>query len=469
MTMTKRPNILLLFTDQQRKDSLGCYGNDIAVTPNIDQLANSGAKFEHFFTQSPICGPSRVSLLTGRYCSSHGIGANGPVVPEELLTIQKRLKPYGYKTANFGKLHFLPHSFRDHRDHHPDYGFDEYVISDEPGCYDDPYTEWVKQRAPEQIDAVRTALPSQARRFGRPEYSDRKRDPETPFIFEGDESLTHSSFVTELTRDFIERQEQSRDPFFCIAGYYAPHAPVNPPKRFLDLYKSEDIPLPKVGKSEEVMDKLKGFTDEEWREIRRYYMALVSHVDDCVGNVVQSLKETGQYEDTIIVFVADHGEYLGDHGRVQKGMPGEDVITNVPFIIHYPKGIKPQAYTQLVESVDWVPTMLELAGIPLSRDIQGESLATLMNGQIDSHKSLILTEQFEPNGLRQVSVRDENFRYYSDSDGKELLFDLEADPDELESVDQNPNYAEVLSTMRFKMLQKIQQVAYPNIEKIFAY
>ncbi|MEZ9134356.1 sulfatase [Vibrio sp. 10N.286.52.B1] len=465
----KRPNILLLFTDQQRKDSLGCYGNPLAVTPNIDQLAQGGAKFNHYFTQSPICGPSRVSLLTGQYASAHGIGTNGPVVPESLMTIQKRLKPYGYKTANFGKLHFLPHSFRDHRDHHPDYGFDEYVISDEPGCYDDPYAEWVRQRAPEQLQATRTSLPSQARRFGKPEYSDRKRDPETPFAFDADETLTHSSFVTELTKDFIARQQDARDPFFCIAGYYAPHAPVNPPKHFLDLYDPQNMPLPKVGKEEVVMDKLKHISDKEWQEIRQYYMALVSHVDDCVGQVVESLKQAQLYEDTVIVFVADHGEYLGDHGRVQKGMPGEDVITNVPFIIHYPKGIQASEYSQLVESVDWLPTMLELAGMPIPRDIQGESLAPLMRGVTDQHKSLIMTEQFEPHGLCQVSIRNESCRYYCDSEGKELLFDLTKDPDELTSVASEVAYKDILSEMRFKMLTKVQQVAYPNVEKIFAY
>ena len=112
-------------------------------------------------------------------------------------------------------------------------------------------------------------------------------------------------------------------------------------------------------------------------------------------------------------------------------MPGEDVITNVPFIIHYPKKIKAQSYSQLVESVDWLPTMLDLAGIPVPREIQGQSLLPLMEGQTDQHKPLILTEQFEPNGLRQVSIRDESHRYYCDSEGQELLFDLTLDPDEV--------------------------------------
>nr|WP_086938535.1 sulfatase-like hydrolase/transferase [Thaumasiovibrio occultus] len=467
--MINRPNILLIFTDQQRKDSLGCYGNNIAVTPNIDMLANQGAKFDKFFTQSPICTPSRVSLLTGRYCSSHGVGTNGPVVPEDLLTIQHRLKPYGYKTANFGKLHFLPHSFRDHCEHHPDYGFDERVISDEPGCYDDPYSKWVESVAPESLNEVRTGLPSQAKRFGKPEYSDRKRDPETPFIFEAEEHLTHSGYVTELTKDFLERHQNDSNPFFCIAGYYAPHAPVNPPQRFLDLYKAEDMTIPVVGDDEQVMEKLKGISDPQWQEIRRYYMALVSHVDDCVGQLITTLKETGKYDDTIIVYVSDHGEYIGDHGRVQKGMPGEDVITNVPFIIHYPKKLRSQAYPQLVESVDWLPTMLDLAGIPLPRDVQGTSLLPLMLDQTTEHKSVILTEQFEPHGLRQISIRDENYRYYCDSAGKEMLFDLNADPNEITNVIGKTEYSDTLSTMRFKMIQKIQYAAYPNIEKIFAY
>ncbi|MDV7105097.1 sulfatase-like hydrolase/transferase [Vibrio sp. TH_r3] len=467
--MIKRPNILLIYTDQQRKDSLGCYGNSIAVTPNVDSLAQNGAKFDRFFVQSPICQPSRVSMLTGMYCGAHAIGTNGPTVPEDLMTIQKRLKPYGYKTANFGKLHFLPHSFRDHRQHHPSYGFDEYVISDEPGCYDDPYTEWVKKTAPDQLAATRTALPSQAKRFGKTEYSDRKRDPETPFVFEGDEDLTHSSFVTELTTDFIKRNTNVSDPFFCVAGYYAPHAPINPPKRFIDLYKAKDMSHPIVGDDETVMDKLKHISSDEWLEIRRYYMALVSHVDDCVGQLVTSLKETGQYEDTIIVYVADHGEYIGDHGKVQKGMPGEDVITNVPFIIHYPKQIKAENYSQLTESIDWLPTMLEMAGIPIPLDVQGKSLLPLMSGETVVHKSVILTEHFEPNGIRQVSIRDQKYRYYCDNQDGELLFDLENDPHEVNSVHDIVAYKETLSSMRLKMIRKIQNSAYPNIEKIFAY
>jgi arylsulfatase A-like enzyme len=439
------------------------------VTPHVDELAENGAIFENFFTQSPICTPSRVSLLTGKYCSGHGIGTNGPEVPEDTITIQKRLKPYGYRTANFGKLHFLPHSFRDHTDHHPDYGFDEWVISDEPGCYDDPYSQWVKSVAPNELEGTRTSLPPEAQRFGKPEFSQQPREPENPHVFGADEKYTHSSFVAELTIDFLERQQNTSDPFFCISGFYAPHTPINPPQRFLDWYKASDMSLPIKGDDEQLMDSLKGITNQEWREIRRYYMALVSHVDDCVGQIIDTLKSTEQYENTIIVFVSDHGEYLGDHGRVQKGMPGEDVITNVPFIIHYPKQLEAKRYMQLVESVDWIPTMLELAGIPAASDLQGKSLLPVFADDSLEHKSLIITEQFEPKGLRQVSVRDSRYRYYSNSEGDEILFDLLEDPHELTNVAKLESYASVLSEMRFKMLQKIQQIAYPNVEKVFEY
>ncbi|MDB1125341.1 sulfatase family protein [Vibrio algarum] len=469
MNTIKRPNILLLFTDQQRKDSLGCYGNPIAITPNIDKLADTGAVFENYYTQSPICMPSRVSLLTGKYCSAHGIGTNGPEVPDSMLTIQKRLKPYGYKTANFGKLHFLPHSYRDHRDKHPDFGFDEHVISDEPGCYDDPYSQWVQHVAPEQLEGIRTSLPPEARRFGKPEYSQQEREPQNPFIFEADEQYTHSSYVAELTNDFLERNENNKNPFFCISGFYAPHTPINPPKRFLDLYEIEHMSKPILGEAEDVMESLRNISPLEWQRIKQFYMALVSHVDDCVGKIVDKLKETNLYDNTIIVFVSDHGEYLGDHGRVQKGMPGEDVITNVPFIIHYPKALTPNRFDQLVESVDWLPTMLEMAGIPVANDIQGKSLKALLQGVTSTHKDLIITEQFEPHGLREVSVRDKQYRYYSNSEGEELLFDLQNDSHELNNVAKEQSHSDALSKMRFKMLQKIQQTAYPNVEKIFEY
>ncbi len=133
----KRPNILLIYTDQLRWDALGVNGNREVKTPHLDALAAEGVNFDRHFVQSPLCMPSRVSFLSGQYPATLGITQMGVPVPEELQILPHYLKPAGYKTANIGKLHFLPHANRDHRDLHPSYGFDQLEISDEPGVYED--------------------------------------------------------------------------------------------------------------------------------------------------------------------------------------------------------------------------------------------------------------------------------------------------------------------------------------------
>ena len=117
----QRPNVLLLYTDQQRRDSVGCYGSPFAATPHLDALAASGRRFDRCYVQSPVCVPSRFAFLTGRYCSSTGVGGNGPEFPPDLTPINQLLSAYGYHGAQIGKLHFVPHSNRDHRDPTPTY------------------------------------------------------------------------------------------------------------------------------------------------------------------------------------------------------------------------------------------------------------------------------------------------------------------------------------------------------------
>ncbi len=133
MRSLDRPNVLILHTDQQRWDTMRCMGNELMHTPNLDKLAAEGAMFTNCFVNNPVCMPSRMSLMTGQYPSALGIATNGIHLPEDTLTVHKMLKPYGYHTANIGKLHFWNHSNRNHKDPHPDYGFDTLILSDEPG------------------------------------------------------------------------------------------------------------------------------------------------------------------------------------------------------------------------------------------------------------------------------------------------------------------------------------------------
>ncbi|MFW6256972.1 MAG: sulfatase, partial [Bacillota bacterium] len=244
-----RPNVLLLYTDQQRKDSLGCYGNEKAITPNLDRLAAKGAKLNNFYVQASVCTPSRMSFLTGRYCSSLGVGTNGVSFTEvDAVPLHQLLKPYGYHTGQLGKLHFDPHAKRNHKDPAPDYGFDTFILSDEPGCYDDAYIKWVEKVSPKQVDKVRCKLPPAAYDYDKKSYSDVPRSTHKPYTFAGDEDLTHSSFVASQVCNYLENQENN-EPFFAIAGFYAPHSPVNPPQRFVDMYDPEELSLPEIGEN----------------------------------------------------------------------------------------------------------------------------------------------------------------------------------------------------------------------------
>lgn len=457
MKQLQRPNILLIYTDQQRWDSLQCYGNELAITPNLDALAKDGVLFHNNFIQNPVCTPSRISMLTGRYCNSTGVGSNGYSFPGNLTPVNQLLKPYGYHTAQIGKLHFDPHAKRDHKNPTDTFGFDTFILSDEPGCYDDAYTKWVENINQDMLDGVRISLAPASVFYNQPSYSDVPRNTHEPYIFEAPEEYTHSSFVTSESCRFIEEHKNQK--FFLISGFYAPHTPVNPPKRFLDLYDVDKMPLPKVGDNETTEDYLQGKTPKEWQEIYQYYMALVSHVDDCVGKIIKSLKDNNIYDKTMIIFTSDHGEYLGDHGRIQKGMPGHDCITRVPLIISSPQQFSPALREQLTESVDIVPTILDYCGIQTPNYIQGTSLKKVIENN-DSHKSEVITEYFDNTGYRESTIRTEEFKYTCSSSGNEYLYDLKNDPHELNNEINNNVFTESLSNLRKLLIMKLQQTPY---------
>lgn len=155
----KRPNILMIYTDQQRWDTLAANGNNIIISPNLNDLAESGVNFNCCISQNPVCMPSRISAMTGQYCSALKITHMAVTVPKETPTLQKLLKNYGYYNGLIGKLHYLPHANRDHREMHPDYYFDHMELSDEPGCYEDAYRAWVRLKAPDQLDHISVGLP----------------------------------------------------------------------------------------------------------------------------------------------------------------------------------------------------------------------------------------------------------------------------------------------------------------------
>jgi arylsulfatase len=452
----KRPNILIIYTDQQRWDALGANQNSDIITPNLDRLANEGINFDHAFVQNPVCMPSRLSFLTGQYPSTLKVTHMGVPVPQDTVTLPKMLKNYGYRSANIGKLHFLPHANRDHREVHPSYGFDHLEISDEPGCYEDAYRAWVRAKAKDQLDLLSCGLPPETKTWqttmGIKDNIVHPEDRKTAtYPFQAASNLTHSAFVAEQTIQWLKGH--STTPFLCIAGFYSPHSPWVVPQEFLDMYDPAKLKLPKFPSGTDC----KFASEAELRSARQGYYAMVTEMDHYVGKILDQLEAQGVADNTIVIFTSDHGEWLGEHGKYGKGYPGPDCVSRVPLLIRIPKSLaekvrKGQTVSHIVEAVDVIPTILDLAGIQIPSHLQGVSL---------------FAENYQNEGALMEVVgskifRTENFRYVVHDDGKELLFDLKEDPGEYFNVAADSSYQTALADHRRLLLKKLLRMERPK-------
>ena len=484
MSPFDRPNILLLHTDQQRWDAVGANGNDEIHTPNMDRLANEGVNFRRYFVQAPVCGPSRASYLTGQYPSQLGIFTNGVPLPGDTETLPRMLSPRGYHSANFGKLHFLPHANRDHRERHPDYGFDRLELSDEPGTYRDAYRAWVARVAPDQLDAISTG-PS-------PAYADwcRSMNKETginhlppqsreaaPLPAEPD--VTHTAFVAERTIDHITQRAATGEPFCSIAGFYPPHIipraehPFMAPKEYLDRYDPAALTLPDFPSG---FWESAPFTAAQLRSCWHGYYAMISEVDHHIGRILTALDQSGVAENTIVIFTSDHGEYLGEHGKFGKGFPGEDACSRVPFVMRWPDGISEAGRTvdEIVEAVDVVPTLLEACGIQVPPHLRGHSLLPILeesSDRFDGPGSALIEGQ-GPSGPNGPTVgralRTDRFHYIMHPSGEESLYDLQAEFGKYHDVSGEESHADAISSHRRETLARVNAAISP-LARVWAY
>ena len=460
----KRPNIIVIYTDQQRWDSFAANGNRVIKTPNIDSLAESGVNFENCYSQNPVCMPSRISMLTGQYCSSLGITHMAVTVPPETVTLQKILKTYGYQNSLIGKLHFLPHSNRDHRFLHPSYDFDHMELSDEPGCYEDAYRAWVRRKAPDQLDNISLGLPPVTAEWQRflgvrdgINHADRMQYRGLPFPGRSDTS--QAAFVGEQTVEYIRSRGEA--PFFCFAGFYSPHSPWVAPQEYLDLYRDEDMPLPHYPPDYPALDDDR-FSEASLRSITRGYYAMISEVDHWIGRILDAIEARNLHNDTIVVFTSDHGEWLGEHRRFGKGYWAPDVVSRVPLILRVPEALGGRGGIQVkevVECVDVVPTVLGLAGIPAPPSVQGDLLPVTDGAAATPSPrddGLALTEY---HGWK--SLRMPRFRYVAEADGAEHLYDLETDPWEYKDVAADGAYTEALGEARAALIRRMLRIEQP--------
>ncbi len=467
-----RPNILFIMTDQQRWDCLGANGNSIIQTPNLDRLAKQGANFTHCFVQAPVCVPSRASFFTGRYPHSHKNRVNYTPLDRREVLMQARLRKAGYATASVGKLHYYPPTPQEAERT----GFDFVELHDavpKLKQYSD-YSLWRKANDPQKnIDhrALAKNIPS----------------GENPYRQAIDIKYSETTWVGERTRHHIKKLSKGDKPFFLFCSFWKPHAPFEVPQPFDAMYNNITIPLPKQQSLKEIRELplplrlliLRGRpayqTDRkrlQW--MYRSYYGAISHIDREVGHIMQTLKETGKAKNTIIVFSSDHGDQLLEHGLMGKNC-FFDASVRVPFIIHFPRTVKPGKHDHLVESIDLLPTLFELAGLPEPYKNQGRSLVPLITDSNRKYKprEAVFSENVIPEvitsgnlifefqkgkGIKGVRhpdtkmVRTRRWKYNYYPVGYAELYDLKNDPNEMQNLAESDDHTEIVSEMKDRLL-----------------
>jgi arylsulfatase A-like enzyme len=448
----KRPNFLLFITDQHRADHLGCYGNSIVRTPNIDSLAAKGTKFENFHVSTPICMPNRATLMTGRVPSLHGVRQNGIPLSLKSVTFADLLRDAGYRTALVGKSHLqsisavpLEHGIpvpdpkkalppEAEREAHrnvwgdgrydqeqpatwrgeegfepatPFYGFDELALAIGHGDrIVGHYDRWLRDRHP---DADKLRGPDNALPDGKNVWAPQAWRTRVP------EELYPTTFVADETIAFLERRAKAGDdaPFFVQCSFPDPHHPFTPPGKYFDMYDPADVPEPDTfhhpadklppqvaalhaardaGKANKKGQTVFACTEREARGAIALNYGSITMIDDAIGRVLDTLDRLGMREDTVIVFTTDHGDFMGDHQLLLKGAIHYQGLVRVPCIWSDPAASDAPAVSDAFSGTIDLPTsFLDRAGINPFNGMQGKSLPALA-AETDAHDCLVIEE-----------------------------------------------------------------------------
>lgn len=420
-------------------DTLGCYGNRFVHTPRLDALAASGLRFENAFCNSPVCTPSRASLLTGRYPRTNRCRKNGHSLPPNETLVTRLLADAGYDCGLAGKLHLsachpsiAPETEPRLNDGYREFHWSHHPAADWPG---NGYSQWLAR----QGTSYRTTPL-----------------PETRHVVRGLEGpFQQTTWCAERAIDFIDRHAGADQPWLFSVNLFAPHHPFDPPAAHLARYRDRlaEIPLPAFTPGEldrktthQRRDHAAAYgvpelypypemSDTEHRLIRAAYWAMIDLIDEQVGRILDALDRTGQRDNTLVIFMSDHGELLGDHGIYLKGPHFYDASVRVPLLLSLPGVVPPGVARGLVELIDLAPTLLRFAGIPDSPAIQGWPLQPLFGDPARSHRPSVFCENndFDDPGFAMM-VRTERLKLMSYHNGEGELYDLAADPGEVHNL-----------------------------------
>jgi arylsulfatase len=460
MSTRRPPNILWYCTDQQRWDTIGALTQPQISTPQVDALAASGTAFLRAYTQSPICTPARACFLTGRYPASHHVYRNGNAYfpPSEKL-VTKLFAEAGYDCGLVGKLHLSGASKR--YEPRPDDGYRAYYWSHHPtpdAARGHDYETWLRHE--KKVDPIEL--------FSHVNY----------FCGPGVPAALHqTTWCSDMAIRFVT--ERRDGPWLLSVNTFDPHAPfdappeylakIDPGKLDLPLFREHDLERQKafadidqqtiVAQDPRVRRQVKPVSagdhdsiasspnDYDALEVKANYYAMIMLIDDQLRRIVDTLRETGQLDNTIIVYMSDHGELLGDHGLILKGCRFFDGLVRVPLIISWPEGFRSGIVSNaLVETLDLAPTLLDAAGLPVPEFMQGKSLVPILEGKTDParHKPHVISEYYDavgghPDHTHATMVFDGRWKsivYHGHQVGE--LYDLGNDPGEFDNLWDDP-------------------------------
>jgi choline-sulfatase len=434
----RQPNILLVMADQLTALALPCYGHPVVKAPHIGRLAKEGVLFENAYCNSPLCVPSRSSMLTGRLPARIRAYDNASEFPASALTIAHGLRAQGHRTCLVGKMHFVG----------PDqlHGFEERLTADVyPGDFG-----WTPNwdRPEERIDSWYHNMQS-VRQAG---------------IAEATNQLDFDDEVRFQALRFLQDHARTDDarPFFLTVSFTHPHDPYAIREAYWNRYREDEIAPPRIGPlPPEAMDphsrrlvRVSAMDEatiaaDDVRRARRAYYGAISYVDDAVGELLATLQKFGLADDTIVVFTADHGDMLGERGLWYK-MCFFEWAVRVPLIVWAPRRFAPLRVPVLASLLDLMPTLLELGrpedGSSAAVEHDGASLVPLLRGGTLAERS-VLGEYLAEGALAPIfMIRRGPWKFIWSEPDPPLLFHLERDPDELENLAASPEHASLMAS-----------------------
>ncbi len=465
-------------TDQHRWDAMGAYGNAAIRTPHLDRLAGEGVRFERYYVAAFPCSPSRASIVTGLHPQSHGVLINNIKLDESLPTFGTELAAAGYHTTWMGKWHLggpkalardgdgvptiIKMEGRPPGEEMPQNGFQDGV------SYGRKYREHLEKLG---------LWPRGARGLFTPGHS---------VIKDGHVTIPEEhwmeGFVTTEAISYLEQRAHSGTPFCLCVSYHGPHRPMTPPEPWDKMYDPQSLPLPasindpmtkapashrdfgwrmcgldlarerarlnkRIVYANEMWDLLErpAWTEREYRELLAHYYGYVSYIDAQIGRLLDALTRVGLADNTLVIYTTDHGEFMGNHGCIFKGMMMYDDLVRVPLLVRFPGAIPPHTVTRaLASSVDLMPTLLDFAAVPTPKGLHGKSLRPLLEGRVDEHHQAVYTSFPAPN-VQMRMVRTPRYKYSLNWRPRQIneLYDMDADPFEMDNLAGRPEMQRV--------------------------